>query len=653
MPHARLTPPPRQSPLRLTRPLCIFLLQSLCFLPITRAAIAQQEPPRVQTRRDDYPRVSPFDDVRWPALNTPPNTPQVRIDGAWYTVVSIDGLPLESILAKAAEIWSPRDVQRRFDEDLGEIMTRLGTKPGQTATLILRDESGAEKKLTPLMTAEKRRRLRDNRAAAEADIAAQAAATPLPESQVRALYTDFIARLASSHAFTIVAPPDVRAALDALPATARATPWHGIRADLTRALARTGDGHASLSIPPPMEGTRFLHCIVEPVGPVLPDPASGRFAAILPDRSGFIDVAHPFVVAIDGRPIADLITAASAYIADGSPQLVRRRAARTLLTPILFELLPAPAPDDTWLTLTLASDAGAVIERDVRFDTSIPQLIPWPAEGPPSHRIIATDAGSVGYLRISSMDDGDAFTAAITRAFDAFAAASSVATIIDVRGNGGGRRDLIDIIGPRLLAPDAPPLVYNASRPVLLPDESPEQRAERMASRYLFPADHPRWSDADRAAITAFAASFKPTLTIPDDRFGPWHYALIAPAPASIPRPTGPTIVLLDAGCFSATDIFLGAMREIPGVTLVGEPSSGGSGLIVPHVITSPDQSLTILLRLSSMLSFQPGGQPYDGVGILPHVAVPTVPSDRLVGGTDSALDAALHTAIRAITDGG
>jgi hypothetical protein len=588
-----------------------------------------------QPSRDDYPRVSPFDDVRWPA----PNAPEVRIDGGWYTVVSIDGLPLESILTKAAEVWGPRDVERRFDEDLGEIMTRLGTPPSAKATLVLRDEAGAEKRLTPLMTAEKRRRLRNARAEGEA----QALDSPVPESKVRALYADFAARLASSHAFTIVADPAVRDEIRALPDRARNATLAEIRSELTRILTRTGDGHAAVDLPLAGDLPRFLHCLIEPVGPITPDPTESRFVAIRPDRAAFVDPAHPFVAAIEGKPTKDLIGAASLLIADGSPQLIRRRAARALLTPTLFGILPEPAAGVRTLRLTLADDAGHTVEREIAFDRSLPERIDWPPEDGVEHRIVDTADGPIGYLRVPSMSDGEEVRATVLSALDSFRSRQAIGLIIDVRGNGGGRRDLIDIIGPRLLAPDASPIVYNASRPALLPDESPEDRAERMASRFLYPADHVSWSDAERTAINTFAASFKPTIDIPDDRFGPWHYAALSPAPASTPSPTGPTVVLLDAGCFSATDIFLAAMREIPGVTLVGEPSSGGSGLIVPHVITTPDQSISILVRLSSMLSFQPDGHPFDGVGVVPDVVVPTLPTDRLERGTDSALDAAIR----------
>ena len=47
-------------------------------------------------------------------------------------------------------------------------------------------------------------------------------------------------------------------------------------------------------------------------------------------------------------------------------------------------------------------------------------------------------------------------------------------------------------------------------------------------------------------------------------------------------------------------------------------------------------------LRLSTMASFRPDGTHYDGIGVEPDRVVMPLPTDFLVGGTDSVLEAAL-----------
>ncbi|MGD1916086.1 MAG: S41 family peptidase, partial [Phycisphaerales bacterium] len=100
----------------------------------------------------------------------------------------------------------------------------------------------------------------------------------------------------------------------------------------------------------------------------------------------------------------------------------------------------------------------------------------------------------------------------------------------------------------------------------------------------------------------------------------------------------GPVVVLMDEGCFSATDFLLGALKGLPRVTLMGMPSSGGSARSRGHDI----DSLGATVKLASMVSYMPDGRLYDGNGIQPDVLVPIEPFD-LIGETDTQLDAAIE----------
>lgn len=86
--------------------------------------------------------------------------------------------------------------------------------------------------------------------------------------------------------------------------------------------------------------------------------------------------------------------------------------------------------------------------------------------------------------------------------------------------------------------------------------------------------------------------------------------------------------MLQDSGCFSATDVFLAALKMVPGVTLMGEAGGGGSGAAVRHTLASG-----ITVRLSTMAPDQASGELFDGVGIHPHVLLDREASDLLVGG--------------------
>ena len=100
-----------------------------------------------------------------------------------------------------------------------------------------------------------------------------------------------------------------------------------------------------------------------------------------------------------------------------------------------------------------------------------------------------------------------------------------------------------------------------------------------------------------------------------------------------------PVIVLQDAGCFSATDIFLAGMRELPGVLTLGQTSSGGSARSRWHRL----ERTGLEFCCASMASWQPTGEFFDGNGVKPDVEVLPLPRDFLAGGADTQLARALE----------
>jgi C-terminal processing protease CtpA/Prc len=79
-----------------------------------------------------------------------------------------------------------------------------------------------------------------------------------------------------------------------------------------------------------------------------------------------------------------------------------------------------------------------------------------------------------------------------------------------------------------------------------------------------------------------------------------------------------PVVVLANAGSFSAADGFLNAFADLPTVTIVGEPSAGGSGATRQFQLSKT----RVVIALSSMASFRPNGKLFDGNGIEVDVGV-------------------------------
>ena len=147
------------------------------------------------------------------------------------------------------------------------------------------------------------------------------------------------------------------------------------------------------------------------------------------------------------------------------------------------------------------------------------------------------------------------------------------------------------------------------------------------------------FDERDRKAIAKFKADFQPQWNPPTDEFSQWHYMVFS---KSVDDPQfdyqKPVIILKDEYCFSATDIFLGAFKGWPNVTLVGQASGGGSARSESFQLPKSRISITC----ASMASFQPDGKLYDTNGIEPDIVVLRPPEYYLTGGDDVTLKKAI-----------
>lgn len=96
------------------------------------AGTARLEAARGQSGRG-YPTPAPFIAVRWKDA-----TPEVKVKDAWYELLAINEVSAKDLVTfckeKEKKLW-----KKRFEEDLWEMMDRMGHKPGDKVTLKLRD----------------------------------------------------------------------------------------------------------------------------------------------------------------------------------------------------------------------------------------------------------------------------------------------------------------------------------------------------------------------------------------------------------------------------------------------------------------------------------------------------------------------------------
>ncbi|MBI4601496.1 MAG: hypothetical protein HY721_05970 [Planctomycetes bacterium] len=388
-------------------------------------------------------------------------------------------------------------------------------------------------------------------------------------------------------------------------------------------VAALRDGHAWATIPGvPLFPRRRLPfqlvdtvdgLIVERVAPAAaPRPAVG-------DR----------LLAAGGRAIEDLVAEASLR-APASTDGMRRRAAIASLhftEASRFEATfepPAGPPYDV-APDTLASGDWAEPERP---------WIEWRRLEP-----------TVGYVRIRS------FAAANQREFlaarpgrrermvaaqrseiaRAFAELDSTdALILDLRGNCGGTDWLGETVAKHLLAPGSTyfRLETHASPDLAaLPDFSGPGLAGWL--RAIPAIALAVW----RGLFPSAGGDVRPDL--PGAPYAP-------PRDPAVRSYAGRPVVIVDAGCFSATDNLLACLADQhPRIRFVGRPTGGGTG--APRTIVTLRHS-RIEVTFCVMRVYRPRGDLIEGRGTKPHVTVAWSRRDVLEG-RDPDLEAALREA--------
>jgi hypothetical protein len=545
----------------------------------------------------NYPKLSPYSAIRW--------KPEVQLDGQWHTLLSIDGVSVEEIVAFARRqydsLW-----QKRFNEDLVQVLSEMGRPPGKTVTLVVRDlKTGQEKTLKNVpLTAENRRAIMGNQRL-----------TPLADlkpDDLRQALDAFQTAVDERWSYRHAAGADFDMAIAVLRAKVDAglSPSEfGI--ELQKIIALGIDGHAEVSgfeLPP----GGYLPFLVEPAGE--------RFVAFQPDRTAFLADGFPYVTKIDGKALSAWRQAAAVLVPKGSPQYVRRHSLRVLrdldLVRGLMEL-----PRRATVEVELAARDGRQ-RRTLTLPVARRRPIygVWPRGR--SRRL----EGEIGYLRLAAMDD--AAIREIKTWMPAFRDTRGL--IVDVRDNGGGSREPLQWLYSYLANADDPPRAFTAAAYRL----HPEHREDHLAQRFMYRADAPQWTLSERQAVAAFARTFQPQRRLPQRQFSEWHYMTLNRLDDPVVyRYTQPVVVLMNAKCFSAADIFLAGLKGMKNVTLVGAPSAGGSALAQRVKLGGAPFEL----RIASIASFQADGKLFDGHGVQPDVEIEPEP-EYYLGGPDNVL---------------
>ncbi|MCK5943706.1 MAG: hypothetical protein KAI24_17110, partial [Planctomycetes bacterium] len=369
----------------------------------------------------DGPAISPFRGMRQVDGGI-----EVQVtDDTWYALEAVAGVDTKTLLKDAKRLCRRGNDWKRITEDLPALLDAMGVEVGRKTDVVVRDlQTGQKRTFEGVeMTHENRRRVK------EAQRAGRMGAVPvvanLRRGQLRAAQAREDLQVLRRLLETRFAYLELRAVdLDALLAEAAEGLDDGLSAEafaerVDAVLRAFGDGHSRLrgSVG---RNARWLPFLIQQV--------DGGHVAFRADRHGFVDDQRPFVVAIDGVPLARWLAAAGERVTKGSEVMQRGQTERLLRN--LSQLRQALSlPDGDEVVVTLRGEGGER-EHTLPVARRKPMFGAWP------RRATAVLDGDVGYLRLERMAGDAEQLAAIDAAMHRFRDTRGL--VIDVRGNGGG-----------------------------------------------------------------------------------------------------------------------------------------------------------------------------------------------------------------------
>lgn len=605
--------------------------------------------------------VSPFEYVRWKDV-----TPEVKVGGVWYELLSINDLPLADVFDHCRRLHLGR-WRQFFDEHLVDVLAEMDQPAGPTVALGVRDlKTGETRRLMGVaMTAENHAAILDARHG-DRDESLWIVGTPGIQREHRdtphPMFTGLARRIESSRSWAVERITakqaaedlddlewhlvhryaylnrnrvDYQAALD----TIRLALGDGISrgafaVQLVRFLALFGDGNTRLNRWSDINTHRTVPWIAFlPPGytPFRVADAGGRMLAYSDPHHRFLDERYPYLKSLDGVPIDQWVAAASGLVARVSPRFIRRMAATdAMLVGYVRGELGLPDEKSLWIELESADHA-----ETRRFSMPVAKTPPTALQNTPIE--FKKLHGNVGYLRITTMQKDPRQMAKLFEAMDALR--STRGLILDLRDNKGGTREPLRALFPFFMARDEDPLVISVAATRVPPGKDPRRPEGDLGDIFMYPQSSQFWNARERAAIERCSATFKPEWQLPATGFSQWHYFVVSPRKSAAYYHYGRSVVvLMNGACFSTTEVLLGAFKGRRGVTLMGEASGGGCGRATNIAFLA---NSGFRVQLSSMAAFRADGALYDGRGIEPDVVARPTPTD-LIGKTDSVLEAAL-----------
>lgn len=576
-------------------------------------------------------KASPFTAVKWEN-----GQPVVRFDNEWYHLEKLDAFTTKELLDFCKERFGSK-WQKRFSEDLVEVLRGMGYQPNVKVTLQLSKDS-ISNTYTGTFTSENRRSsLHYNRSMAAAKFPQKLS---IAEAVADLRQFEDVLRSVSSYSqlSTFDYQSMIKKLADTLVHENTQVDVNKLANEMAKIMSEIGDRHASIKNESFNNIDHETYNLKLPFGVAV---LNGKVIALKKDEKNesydYYYNSHPYLKSINGVTIETLADTYNYWDkkAPAIAKLVRGSSAVQKYGALLFEN-NIKCQD----SITVVFSNGPTEKREIfQLTTENKGYISKLSQAYFSNRDKISEnnfkdltkivGDNIGYITIPQMYDYDDvaglenFIKNTLRSFS-----GTKALIIDIRNNPGGSRAILQTFAGYIVQAEQSPWVANIA--YLRTDKHIDGDEASMSGRFLYSYNSEKLSDNDRRAIDLFNRGFKLQKAIDTSKFSGPFYMILHHGEESYGQPV---YILVNEESFSAASVFASAFKGLPNVKIAGETTDGSSGNSrILHLKNS-----NIRIRVSTMLSFQRNGKALDGNGTVPDIVIQP-DENQVLNGYDTQL---------------
>jgi len=594
-----------------------FILFALCFVSVF--GFGQKLP---------LEKASPFTAVKWENQQ-----PVVQFNGEWYTLEKLDRYTIKELLdfcrQKHGDKW-----QKRFSEDLIEVLTEIGSPPNEKVELLL---SNSEQKITVTGAYTQANR---QQVLAYAKANKQAQKTLTIEQSVADI-SEFQQLLEKQSSYVHLANYDYKSAIDSLKTIIKKSTGEinvdYLAYELAKIMGKIGDRHSSVKNES-FEKDKYPSYSLQL--PFSVAPLNQKAIALKSMRNDgiykYYHVDFPFIKSINYLPV-HLMIDSLVYKSNKAPkeakfahgvaaiqQPGKLYLINNLKLPKQIKITFTNGKTDTTEIVQLQNESflyQSKLERNATLNAANIKKGDFKS-------ILTLLKGNIGLISLPEMygfDEVGGLEKFIESTFNAFY--GTKALIIDLRFNPGGSRDLIQKFAPYIIPKSNSPWVANVT---YLRTDDRNTIHNSMSDRFLYTYSSNNFNNIDRKSIVIFSDSFVKEKEFDAAKFSNPHYMVLESGNKPYRRPI---YILVNEYSFSAASVFTSAFKGLPNVKVVGITTDGSSGNSKKMNLKHSD----IQVGLSTMLSFQRNGKTLDGNGTNPDIYIPE-DEEQILEGSDVQL---------------